>query len=149
MAPGPEPATHTVMSSMMRPVTCRPFSTPASSAAAVPSASPCSTGMSRTSFSAASIVKQLGALMSARCTPANTDEILCTVSAIIAGSFESMGSGKASTSASSRMNSDRPSSTGSAASGPRSSPPTSFDPSLTTITLLPLMVRSQARSGSS
>ena len=134
---------------MMRPVTCRPFSTPASSAAAVPSASPCSTGMSSASLSAASTAKQAGAAMSARCTPANTDEILVTTSAMAAGSSRSTGMGKASTLASSRMNSDSPSRTGSEASGPRSPCPTSADPSLTTITLLPLMVRSHARSGSS
>ncbi len=81
--------------------------------------------------------------------PANTDEHRATASAISAGSRRSTGSGKASMPASRRRKAHLASRAGSEASGPRSPWPTTLEPSLTTITLLPLIVYSQAWSKSS
>jgi len=86
--------------------------------------------------------------MSLRWMPAKTEEISTTASAISAGSRRSTGSGKASMPASLRRNAHLASRAGSDASGPRSPWPTTELPSLTTMTLLPLIVYSQACSKS-
>ncbi len=96
--------------------------------------------MSSRSSSLRSTSKQRGAAMSVRWMPAKTEEVRWITSAISSGSRTVTGSGKPSMPANSRRNMHLASTAGSAASGPRSPWPTTELPSLTTITLLPLMV---------
>ena len=72
-----------------------------------------------------------------------------TVRTISSTSFVARHTGKASTSASSLKRSDLPSMTGSAAWGPMSPSPSTAVPSVTMATVFCLIVRANARSGSS
>ncbi len=105
--------------------------------------------MSSSFWSRSSTSKQRGAAMSSRLMPPKAGAISFTVSTIFVGSLVSRQIGKASTPASSLKSMALPSITGMAASGPMSPRPSTAVPSVTTATVFCLMVRVNARAGSS
>ena len=104
--------------------------------------------MSSEARSRSSTSKQRGAAMSSRLMPPKPGAIACTVATISSVSFVARQSGHASMPPNSLKSSAFPSITGMAASGPMSPSPSTALPSVTTATVLRLIVRFQALSGS-
>ena len=113
----------------------------ASTTIAVPCWSSWKTGMSRLSRSRRSTSKQRGAAMSSRLMPPNPGAIISTVRTISSVSWVARQIGQASMSANRLNSAALPSITGSAAPGPMLPSPSTAEPSVTTATELPLMVR--------
>ena len=121
----------------------------ASTTIAVPCWSSWKTGMSSSFLSRSSISKHRGAEMSSRLIPPKPGAMFLTAWIISSVSFVSRQIGKASTFANCLKRAALPSMTGIAALGPMSPSPSTAVPSETTATVLRLMVRLKARSGSS
>ena len=144
----PTPVTTTFTSSIRLPTTRSALRNAASTTTAVPCWSSWKTGMSSEARSRSSTSKQRGAEMSSRLMPPKPGAIASTAATILSGSFVSRQIGHASTPPNSLNSSALPSITGIAASGPMSPRPSTALPSVTTATVLRLIVRLHALSGS-
>ena len=144
----PTPVTTTFTSSIRLPTTRSALRNAASTTTAVPCWSSWKTGMSSDARSRSSTSKQRGAEMSSRLMPPKPGAIASTAATIWSGSWVLRQIGHASTPPNSLNSSALPSITGIAASGPMSPSPSTALPSVTTATVLRLIVRLHALSGS-
>ncbi len=144
-APPPETTTRIVAMSFF--TTRSALVSAASTTIAVPCWSSWKTGMSREARSRRSISKHRGAAMSSRLMPPNPGAIISTARTISSVSWLARQIGQASMSANRLNSAALPSITGSAAPGPMLPSPRTAEPSVTTATELPLMVRVRTSSG--
>ena len=138
--PAPAPEKTILTSPIFLPTTCSELIIDANTTIAVPCWSSWNTGIPR-SWRAASISKQRGAAMSSRFIPPKVVAKFLTVCMMESLSWVARQRGKASTSARPLNKIHLPSITGIAASGPMLPNPRTAEPSVTTATVLPRLVR--------